>query len=98
VSESEVIGARELVEPAAKVSKTLEEAWKAAERVRKVRMRRYAVAAGFIAFGFFSMAISLMLLMERLSLLFLGVNGSYLLLTTLGSVSFGYGFYRMGTY
>ena len=98
MSESEVIGHRELVEPAVEVSKTLEEAWKEAERVRKVRMRRYAIAAGFIAFGFFSMFISLMLLMERLSLLFLDVVGSYLLLTTLGSLSFGYGFYRMGTY
>jgi len=77
---------------------TLEEAWKEAERVRKVRMKRYAVAAGFIAFGFFLMFISLMMLLERLTLPYLDVVGTYILLTLVGSTSFGYGFYRMGTY
>lgn len=89
---------KEQTDPNALLRKQMQEAWIEADRVRKARMRRYAVAAGFIAFGFFLMFTALMMLLERLALPYLTVVSSYILVTCLGSVSFGYGFYRMGSY
>ncbi len=76
----------------------LERAWEEVERVRKARMRRYAIAAGFTATGIFLLFLSLMMLLERLAIWPLGVVMTYVALTSFGSLSFGYGFYRMGAH
>jgi len=76
----------------------LERAWDEVERVRRARMRRYAIAAGFTATGIFLLFLSLMMLLERLAIWPLGVVTTYVALTSLGALSFGYGFYRMGAH
>ncbi len=76
----------------------LERAWEEVERVRRARMRRYAIAAGFTSAGIFLLFLSLMMLLERLAIWPLGVASTYVALTSLGALSFGYGFYRMGAH
>lgn len=76
----------------------LERAWKEVERIKRVRMRRYAIAAGFTAAGIFLLFLSLMMLLERLTIWPFGIESTYVALTFLGALSFGYGFYRMGAH
>lgn len=76
----------------------LEMAWKEVEKIRKARMRRYAIAAGFTATGIFLLFLSLMMLLERLAIWPFGIEYTYIALTFLGALSFGYGFYRMGAH
>ncbi len=74
----------------------MERAWKEVKKVRDARRKRYAVAAGFTALGVFLLFLSLFVLLEGISILGLGSFLTFLVLISAGSLSFGYGFYRMG--
>ncbi len=74
----------------------LERAWKEVKSVRDHRRRRYAVAAAFTSLGVFLLFLSMAFLLEGVPLMGLSAFWVFLILIVSGSVSFGYGFYRMG--
>lgn len=80
------------------VKKAMEEAWENVREVRKYRRRRYAVAAAFTALGVFLLFLSLAILLHQVSMYWISPFWTFIILISLGSVSFGYGFYRMGVY
>ena len=88
--------ARGTVESEEEMKKMMEQAWKEAESIRKERRRRYGVAAIFTAVGVFLLFLSLLILFEGLHIWILNPFWSFVLLILLGSIAFGYGFYRMG--
>ncbi|MDK2372628.1 MAG: hypothetical protein QI197_04550 [Candidatus Korarchaeota archaeon] len=77
-------------------SESIEEAWKEVKKVREHRRRRYAVAALFTSIGIFLLFLSLAFLLEGVGLAWIDSFYVFLMLITAGSLSFGYGFYRMG--
>ncbi len=74
----------------------MQHAWQEVEDIRKERRRRYAIAAAFTAIGVFLLFVAIMMLLERISLPFMNVFWTFIVLTSVGALSFGYGFYRMG--
>lgn len=79
-----------------KIKSEMKHAWKEVNDVRNARRRRYAVAAGFTALGVFLLFLSLFVLLEGVSILGIGSFLTFMVLIFTGSLSFGYGFYRMG--
>ncbi len=84
------------VPEAVSVRGELERAWKEVKSVRDYRRRRYAVAASFTALGVFLLFLSLAFLLEGVPVMGLSAFWVFLALIVGGSISFGYGFYRMG--
>ncbi len=74
----------------------MEQAWKEVREVRNARRKRYAVASGFTALGVFLLFLSLFILLEGIAIVGLGSFWTFLVTIFIGSISFGYGFYRMG--
>ncbi len=74
----------------------IKEAWDEIEDIKKERRRRHLIAAGFTSLGIFLLFSSLLTLLERIPIPPLNVFWTFMAIISVGAISFGYGFYRIG--
>ncbi|MHA1710956.1 MAG: hypothetical protein ACTSUS_02655 [Candidatus Freyarchaeota archaeon] len=74
----------------------LKDVWMEADRIRKMRKRRYGLAALAISAGLFLFNFALALFLSGSHIAFLDTFLTYIVLALSGSLAFGYGFYLMG--
>lgn len=70
--------------------------WREVEKLRKLRKRRYAVAALFLSIGLFLFNVAIALFFIGFGIPLLTSLTTYLVLSLSGALAFGYGFYLMG--